>query len=244
MKSSSSTLIKNPPKHIGIIPDGNRRFAKRLMQQPWKGHEWGSEKMRNVFEWCKECGIKHMTFFVLSHENFKTRPKNELNCLLRIAQNEIRKILHEKNHYVHKNKVKVGFFGRLEMLPKELQKDMIRAMKLTKTYDKYSLNFAVAYGGRAEIIDMCKGVARDVAAGKLKPEKITDEVIRRNLYTKDIPDPDLIIRTSEKRLSGFLLWQSAYAEFAFIDTLWPELTKKQFMDAIADYSNRERRFGK
>ncbi|MBU0898817.1 MAG: di-trans,poly-cis-decaprenylcistransferase [Nanoarchaeota archaeon] len=239
-----NTMIKNAPKHVGIIPDGNRRFAKRLLQNPWKGHEWGSEKMHNVFQWCKECGIKHMTFYALSKENLKSRPKKELDFLLKMAGKEIKDILQDKKHFVHKDKVKVTFFGKLDLLPKDLQLDMHRAMKMTKKYKKYTLNLAVAYGGRQEIVDMCKSIARKVATGKLKPERVTEAVIKQNLYTNGVPDPDLIIRTSENRLSGFLLWQSAYAEFAFIDTLWPELTKKQFVTAVKSYADRERRFGK
>ncbi|MFH1445425.1 MAG: polyprenyl diphosphate synthase [Nanoarchaeota archaeon] len=236
--------ITNTPKHVGIIPDGNRRFAKRLMENPWKGHEWGNDKMKKVFGWCKECGIKHMTFYTLSKENLNKRPKKEMDFLLKLAHGEVKEMIHDKNHFTNKNKVKVTFFGRLDLLPKELSLDMKRAMKLTKNNNRFTMNFAVAYGGRQEIVDMTKNVARAVSSGRLNPEKITEDIIKSNLYINGVPDPDLIIRTSERRLSGFLLWQSAYAEFAFIDTLWPELTKKQFVDVIKDYSKRHRRFGK
>jgi len=244
LMKGTNTKIKGAPKHVGIIPDGNRRFAKRLLQKPWKGHEWGSEKIEKVFEWCKECGIKHMTFFSLSKENLNKRPKTELDFLLHIANNWIIEILKNKNNFVHKNKVHVTFFGRLDLLPKDTQRDMKRLMKLTKSYKKYTMNFAVAYSGRQEIVDMCKNIAKKTSTGKLKPENITESVIKNSLYMNGIPDPDLIIRTSERRLSGFLLWQAAYAEFAFIDTLWPELTKKEFVGVIKDYSKRHRRFGK
>lgn len=244
MKQAIAGKIENAPKHVGIIPDGNRRFAKRLLLKPWKGHEWGSEKLKKVFEWCKECNIKHVTFYALSQENLQKRPKRELDFLIKMAQNEIADIIQNKNHFVHKDKVKVTFFGKLDLLPKDVQRDMKRAMKLTKNYKKYTLNLAVAYGGRQEIVDMCQSVAKRAAEGRLKPENITESVIKQNLYTNGVPDPDLVIRTSESRMSGFLLWQSAYAEFAFIDTLWPELTKKQFIGAINNYSKRKRRFGK
>jgi len=244
MKRQEAVTIEGAPKHVGIIPDGNRRFAKRLMRNPWKGHEWGSEKVEKVFEWCKECGIKHMTFYALSQENIRKRPKKELDFLIKIAQRYVLDIINNKNNFVHKNKIRSTFFGKLELLPEELQRDMKSVMKMTRDYDKYTLNFAVAYGGRQEILDMCKGIAVEVAAGRLNPQKIDETVVKNNLYTNGISDPDLIIRTSEKRLSGFLLWQAAYAEFAFIDTLWPELTKEQFIEVIKDYSARQRRFGK
>lgn len=184
-----------------------------------------------------------MTVYALSIENFDKRPKREVNYLLSLARKEIKDAIKNKNHFIHKDKVKMTFFGKLEVLPKDLQKEMKTLMKQTENYPDYVINVAVAYGGRQEILDACRNIAKEVEKGKLKASEINESVIKRNLYTNGYADPDLIIRTSEQRLSGFLLWQTAYSEFAFIDTLWPDLTKKQFFQAINNYSKRERRLG-
>lgn len=232
------------PEHIGIIPDGNRRFAKRLMKRPWKGHEWGIQKIKTVFDWCKEVDIRIITIYSLSLENLDKRPKREINYLLKLAKNEIRNIIDDPKSFVHENKVKMSFFGRLDLLPKDIQNNMKELMTVTKKYDNYFINMAIAYSGREEILHACKEISKKVKSGKLSVNKIDEDVIKDNLYTNGFADPDLIIRTSENRLSGFLLWQAAYSEFAFIDSFWPELTKEEFMKVIKDYGKRERRLGK
>jgi len=232
------------PEHIGIIPDGNRRFAKRLLESPWKGHEWGIEKIKTVFDWCKELGIKNITAYSLSIENLNKRPKEELDFLLQLAKKEINDTINNKNNFIFNNRVKVTFFGRKDMLPKDLVERMEVLEDQTREHSDYTLNFAVAYGGREEILNACKKIAVNVQSGLVKPNEITEEMIRRSLYTNGLKDPDLIIRTSENRMSGFLLWQSAYSEMAFIDALWPELNKEQFMNAVNGYMEKERRFGK
>jgi len=237
--------IKNPPIHLGLIPDGNRRCAKRLLKQPWKGHEWGISKIKTVFEWCRELGIKTITFYALSLENMDKRPKRELDFLFNLARKETRDILENNENFVHKYKIRVRFIGRLKRLPGDLQENMKKIEKMTKDYKNYIINFAIAYGGRQEMVDACRTIAFNVAKGRLKPSAITESVIKHNLYTNGGTDPDLIIRTGgEKRLSNFLLFQSAYSEFAFIDSFWPNLKKKEFVSAIKDFSCRERRFGK
>jgi len=237
-------MTNNVPLHVAIIPDGNRRFAKRLMKRPWKGHEWGIEKIKSVFEWSKEIGVRYLTFYALSIENFEKRPKRELDFIFNLARKEIKAILGNSKSFVHKDKVKMNFFGKLELLPKDLQENIKELMHETKLYNKYVINIALVYGGRQEIVDTCRKIGLKIKKGLLDPEKISETVVKHNLYTNGLPDPDLIIRTSERRLSGFLLWQAAYSELAFIDTYWPELTKRQYRKAILDYSSRERRLGR
>ncbi|MBW2992626.1 di-trans,poly-cis-decaprenylcistransferase [Candidatus Woesearchaeota archaeon] len=228
------------PRHIGIILDGNRRFSRRLMLKPWMGHEWGAKKVEKVFDWAKEIGIKELTLYAFSVENFD-RPKEEFDYLMGVFSKEFEKLL--KDERVHKDRIRINFIGRIEMFPKEVHEKMYKLMEMTKDYDNYIVNFAMAYGGRAEIIDATKKVADKVRKGELDVEGINEEVFRKNLYLDS--DPDLIIRTSgEQRISGFLLWQCSYAEFFFCPKLWPEFEKEDLLEAIEDYSNRDRRFGK
>lgn len=215
------------------------------MKQPWRGHEWGISKVKTVFEWCKELGIKTITFYALSLENLDKRPKRELDFLFNLARKEFKDILENRENFVHKNKIRVRFIGRLERLPKDLQKSMKKVEEVTKGYKNYMINFAIAYSGRQEIVDACRTIAFNVAKGRLKLSAVTESVLLRNLYTNGGADPDLIIRTGgEKRLSNFLLFQSAYSELTFIDSFWPDLKKEEFISAIKGFSHRERRFGK
>jgi tritrans,polycis-undecaprenyl-diphosphate synthase [geranylgeranyl-diphosphate specific] len=230
-------MINIVPRHIGIILDGNRRFSKRLMMKPWKGHEWGAKKVEALLEWCKEFGIKELTLYCFSIENFD-RPKREFDYLMDLFKREF-----EKDERIHKNKIKVNFIGRLWMFPKPLQKIMNKLMKMTEKYDNYTVNFAMAYGGRAEIIDATKQISEQVKKGKLDIKDINEKVFSKNLYLDS--EPDLIIRTAESRLSGFLLWQGSYAEIIFLpNKLWPEFEKKDFVACLREYDSRERRFGK
>ncbi|MDD5177680.1 MAG: polyprenyl diphosphate synthase [Candidatus Nanoarchaeia archaeon] len=231
----------NVPRHIGIILDGNRRFAKRLMMKPWKGHEFGAEKIEKLMNWAEELKIKEMTLYAFSIENFD-RPKEEFNMLMRIFKESFDKVLNRIDE-INKKGLRIRFIGRIEMFPEKVYSRMKKIMELTKNNKKYFINFAMAYGGRAEIIDATKKIANEIKKGKLKPEQINEELFGRNLYLNS--DPDLIIRTSgEQRISGFLLWQGSYAEFYFIKKLWPEFEKEDLVKAINDYSRRDRRFGK
>jgi len=215
------------------------------MKRPWKGHEWGISKVKKLFEWCRPLGIRTITFYALSLENLNSRPKREINYLFRLAEKEIDDIIENKNNFAHKNRIRVNFFGNMNRLPERLQDKMKKVMEATRKYRDYTINFAVAYGGRQEITSACRAIASDVLKGRIKPADIDDMVIKQNLQTNGSKDPDLIIRTGgEKRLSNFLLFQSAYSELAFVDTLWPEFSKKEFDEVIRDYSSRERRFGK
>jgi tritrans,polycis-undecaprenyl-diphosphate synthase [geranylgeranyl-diphosphate specific] len=236
-------MLMQVPTSVAIIPDGNRRFAKRLMKQPWKGHQWGNEKLKDVFDWCTQAGVKMVTIYVLSLENLTSRPKREIDFLLNLAKKEAKGILENKGHFVHRNRIRVKFFGRMDLLPKELQSLFRKAEIATKSYSSYFLNFAIAYGGRQELVEASRRIAVRIASRKLDPNDVDEDVIRHNLQTSQ--EPDLIIRTGgEKRLSNFLLFQSAYSELAFTDTYWPALTKKELLSILKDFGNRERRFGK
>lgn len=243
MISSNSNL--HVPRHIALIPDGNRRCAKRLLKQSWKGHEWGVSKVKKVFDWGSRLGIKTITFYALSLENMEKRPKREINYLYRLAGKEVGDIIDNKDNFVHKNQIRVIFFGNLHLLPVDLQEKMEKAMDMTRGYQKFAINFAIAYGGRQEIMEACRRIATGVQAGSLMPAAIDEMVIKHNLQTNGYGDPDLVIRTGgEKRLSNFLLFQSAYSELAFVDSFWPDFSEKEFVQVIRDYQNRDRRFGK
>ncbi len=231
--------LNNVPHHIGIILDGNRRFAKRLMLKPWKGHEWGAKKLEHLFEWCKEYAIHELTLYAFSVENFD-RPKEEFDYLMDLFRKEFDKL--QDDPKIHENKIRFNVIGRLWMFPKDLQELMRAIMEKTKHYSDYIVNFAMAYGGRAEVVDATKKIAEQVKEHKLKVEEINEQVFSDNLYMKD--EPDLIIRTSESRLSGFLPWQSTYSEIIFLpDTLWPEFEKKDFVACINEFQKRKRRYG-
>jgi tritrans,polycis-undecaprenyl-diphosphate synthase [geranylgeranyl-diphosphate specific] len=223
-------------KHVGIILDGNRRFAKRLMKQPWKGHEYGAEKVRKLLDWMKELDVKELTLYCLSSENIKNRPKNELELLFKIFRKELRNIDRKK---IEKYKIKIRFIGNLKLLPQDLSEQCRKLEKETSHHNNYIINFAMGYGGRQEIIEAIKKILKN----KTKPEQINEEVIEKNLYMAD--QPDLIIRTGgEKRTSNFLPWQAAYSEWLFLDKMWPEFDKSDFIEAIKEFKTRKRRFGK
>jgi tritrans,polycis-undecaprenyl-diphosphate synthase [geranylgeranyl-diphosphate specific] len=227
------------PKHIGLILDGNRRFSKKLMKEPWKGHEYGAKKIEELLEWSNELGIKELTLFCFSIENFN-RPKIEFDYLMNLFRKEIPRLIDDER--IIKNKIKVNFIGRINLFPKDIYDKMIETMEKTKNYNNFKLNFAMAYGGRAEIIDAVKKITNEIKTGKISLEDINEELFKKYLYIES--EPDLIIRTSgEKRFSGFMLWQASYSELYFCDKLWPEFTKEDFIEAIENYKKRDRRFG-
>lgn len=234
-----------PITHLGMILDGNRRFAKELMKRPWEGHKFGLEKAREALEWSCERGIKHVTAYVLSLENYKSRPSTELKYILKYLGMEADNILTNTNHVVHKYKVKVNFIGRIAILPDWLQEKITAVEAKTSGYKKHVLNVALAYGGQQEIVDAVRTIAQKVMKGIISPATINEEVIKHHLYTNGQPMPDVILRTGgEKRLSNFMTYQSAYSELIFLDTRWPALTKKDFETALNEYEVRQRRFGK
>ncbi|MBI2667351.1 di-trans,poly-cis-decaprenylcistransferase [Candidatus Woesearchaeota archaeon] len=228
------------PKYIGIILDGNRRFAKRLMLKPFMGHEWGAKKVEKLFDWCKELGIKEVTLYAFSIQNFN-RPKEEFDFLMNIFKKEFTRLFDDPR--LENDKVKINFIGRIWKFPEDLQDIMKKLMYKTRDNDNYIVNFAMAYGGREEVIDAVKRIGENVKNGKLDINDINEKVFSKNLYTDH--EPELIIRTGgEKRTSNFLIWQSHYSEWVFLEKTWPEFEKEDLIQAIEDYSQRERRFGK
>lgn len=241
MTLEKSKLIAGVPVHIGIIPDGNRRWAKEHHLPGFKGHEAGIRKFREILEWCEELGIKNLTFYTFSLENF-LRPKDEVSYLMKAIKRELLSLAGDRK--VHKNKVRITVIGNLLILPKDVREAAAKVMEATKNYDDYHLNLAIAYGGREEIAEASRRLARLAVEKKIKPEQIDEKLISDNLYSR-LPDVDLLIRTSEQRISGFLPWQSTYAEIVFLpETLFPDLSKKDFIKEIEAFSSRERRFGK
>ena len=231
--------IEKVPLHIGIIPDGNRRFARKKGLSLLKAYEIGAEKVREVLSWCREFGIKYVSIYTLSYENLKNRSEQELKIIFNLLEKKLKRVA--KDEEIHKNKVRVLISGDKTILPKNVIEAINLAENSTKNYNNYYLILLVGYGGRKEIIDAIKKIIKD----DLKIEEITEKTFRKYLYLPNIPDPDLVIRTSgEQRISNFLLWQIAYSELYFINKYWPELTKQDFIQALISYSKRQRRFGK
>ncbi len=230
------------PEHLAVILDGNRRFARQMGLKILVGHRYGAEKVRDFLEMCWEAGIKIVTLYVFSIENFM-RSRREVDSIMELAEEGFEKILKEAR--IHNYKVKVKAIGRINLLPERVQEAIRKVEEVTKDYDKYLLNIAIGYSGRAEIVDAIREIAEEVKSGKIDIENIDEMLIENHLYTSGVPDPDLIIRTSgEERLSGFLLWQSAYSELYFCDVFWPAMRKIDFWRALRTYQMRDRRFGK
>ncbi|MBR9705577.1 di-trans,poly-cis-decaprenylcistransferase [Candidatus Pacearchaeota archaeon] len=224
---------ENMPQHVGIILDGNRRFAKKLMLEPWKGHELGADKIKQVFEWVKDIGVKELTLYCFSLENFD-RPKREFDFLIKTFKKEFKRL--KKDSQVHEEKIKIKFVGQIELFDQELQESIKDVENATKNYDNYTVNFALAYGGRQEIIHAIKELSESGDA-------ITEENLKKRLWLTS--DPDLIIRTGgDRRTSNFLPWQSVYSEWIFLDKTWPEFEYEDWVNCINDFMERERRFGK
>lgn len=231
------------PEHLGVILDGNRRWAIARSGTEYEGHRYGARTSQRFLEWCLDLKIKTITLYVFSMENFN-RPKREVDTIFGIIEEEGRRLL--KDPRLHQNQVRVKALGRVDLVPKSLQDLLAEIEHATESYDKHYLNIALAYGGRTEIIDAARKIASAVGKGSLKADEITEDSFMKYLYTAHLPNPypDLIIRTSgEERLSGFLLWQSAYSEFCFLDVYWPEFRKIDLLRAVRTYQQRKRRFG-
>jgi len=237
--------VKNgvKPEHIAIILDGNRRWASEKVLNPWFGHEKGADKVDQLVDWCLKLNVRSVTLYAFSTENFR-RSRSEVAEIMRIAEERFRQILTDER--IHEDRICVKVIGRVNLLPSELQKLIADVEKATQNYDEHFLNFAFAYGGRAEIVDAARKIAEEVSQGKLKPESVDEKTFEQHLYTSHLPnqDPDLIIRTSgEERLSGFLLWQSAYSELFFLDIYWPDFRLIDLLRAVRTFQKRKRRFG-
>jgi len=229
------------PKHIGIILDGNRRYAKKSGLPSLIGHRKGFENVKNLFKWCKELDIKELSLFCFSMQNFNRKPE-EIEALMDIFEEAGKDGLTNKD--IHENKVRIRVLGRLELFPERVQGPMRELIEKTKDYDQHTVNFCLGYGGQEEIVDAVKKLAPELISGKVKAEDISTELFEQYLYTQS--KPDLIIRTSgEHRTSNFLLWHQAYSEWFFLDKLWPEFSKEDLRSCMDAYKTiRERRFGK
>ena len=232
--------MKNVPKHVAIIMDGNGRWAKKRGLLRVLGHERGAKAVRETIEAAGESGITHLTLYAFSTENWN-RPKNEVDKLMNLLVSSLKKEFKS----LHENEIKLCAIGNLEELPSKAYKELSEVIEKTKNNKKLVLTLALSYGSRNEIVKTVKEIAEKVKNNIISVENIDDSIINEHLYTRNLPDVDLLIRTSgEQRISNFLLWQIAYAELYFTDVLWPDFKKEDLYKAILNYQNRERRFGK
>jgi undecaprenyl diphosphate synthase len=228
------------PQHVAIIMDGNGRWAKERNLPRIKGHEAGAESVRAVVKACGELGVKYLTLYAFSVENWK-RPKTEVAMLMKLLSRYLRNEAEELN----RQNVRLQAIGRLTDLPSGVQEDLHKAISLTSKNTGATLIMALSYSGRVEMIEAVHSIVREVKLGHLDPAQIDEKVFGHHLYTRYYPDPDLLIRTSgEMRLSNFLLWQLSYTELYVTKTYWPDFRREQFKAALADYAKRDRRFGR
>lgn len=227
------------PKHVAIIMDGNGRWAKQRGHNRLKGHNAGAETVERIMKASAELGIQYLTLYAFSIENWN-RPKMEVEGLMQLLHNFLKK----KRNMIMKEGYRLNAIGRLDMLPEKTAKLLREVMEESAENPNGTLTFALSYGGRTEIIDAAKKIAEKVADGEISPDQIDEPLFSANLYTSNLPDPDIMIRTSgEIRLSNFLLWQLSYAEFFFTDTLWPDFSREEYEQIINTFANRDRRFG-
>ena len=233
-------IQENWPKHIAIIMDGNRRWAKARGLKPNGGHKAGADNVKKIVKYAYECNLKYLTLYAFSTENWK-RDKNEVSLLMKLLEKFTDELLNGKE----KREIRIKIYGDISPLGRKLQDNIKKLEEATKNYDKMVLGICLNYGGRDEILRATKNIAKDLVNGNIKDEDINEKLFGNYLYTTDIPDPDLIIRTSnEYRLSNFLTWQSTYSELYFPkDIMWPDFNEKQFDIAIEEYIKRNRRFG-
>ena len=228
------------PAHVAIIMDGNGRWAKKRMLNRVKGHEQGADTVRMAVRASRELGIDVLTLYAFSTENWQ-RPETEVNALMSLLKRFLKS---EKKDMLEHN-IRLNAIGEIERLPDSVSAMLKETMQATENNTGMVLNLALSYGARSEIVRMVQQLSETVAAGKLRPEAIDEEMVSAHLYTRNIPDPDLLIRTSgEMRISNFLLWQIAYAEIYITDTLWPDFNRAEYLQILKEYQGRDRRFGK
>jgi len=230
----------NIPKHIAIIMDGNGRWAKAHSLPRIAGHKEGIDSVRAITKKCGDIGVKHLSLYTFSSENW-SRPIKEVKALMGLLLLTIRREIKDLN----KNNVRLTTIGNMGDLPDDARKGMEEGLKITENNSGLNLILALSYGGRQEILKMVQSIARKAINGEIEPEKLSESDIVNELDTAKIPDPDLLIRTGgDQRISNFLLWQIAYSEIYVTDTYWPEFKEKELLDAVADFQDRERRFGR
>jgi len=240
MQDFSKINKERLPKHIAIIMDGNGRWAKQKGKMRVFGHKNGVKAVRDVIEGGAEIGIKVMTLYAFSTENWN-RPKSEVEVLMNLLVSSLKKEL----KLLQDNNIKLQAIGNLEKLPKKARRELEEVIKKTENNSRLILNLAISYSSKEEIVNAFKNISKKIVNNELSIEKIDENIINNHLYTRNLPDVDLVIRTSgEKRISNFLLWQIAYAELYFTDLFWPDFRKNHLIEAILDYQQRERRFGK
>ena len=240
MKPEAHIDKERLPKHLAIIMDGNGRWARQRGLFRTVGHENGSKAVRQVVEACGELGIQYLTLYAFSTENWN-RPKLEVDTLMKLLVSSLQKEIKT----LHENEIRLNAIGNIDALPSKVSRELAEVMDQTKNNDRMTLTLALSYGSREEITKTIKEISLKVKNNLISPTTIDESVINNHLYTRDLPDVDLLIRTSgEQRISNFLLWQIAYAELYFTETLWPDYTKSHLFEAIVNYQNRERRFGK
>ena len=235
-------VLSELPKHVSIIMDGNRRFAWSKSSPVGLGHSEGKEKLKEVMDWVLDLGIPYFTVYALSTENITEREDDELDVLYDLYVSGLHEISEDSR--IHDRGVRVQVVGRLGMLPKRVRDAISHAEEVTSQYSDFTFTVCLAYGGREEIIDAVKSVAVDHASGNLDIDSIDSSEINNRMYASELPDPDLVIRTSgEERISNFLLWQIAYSELHFSDVFWPSFSKTNLYEAIESYQQRRRRYG-
>jgi len=232
-------ILQTKLKHVAVIMDGNRRWARKHKLPTMSGHSAGVKALKNIVSFASEQGVRYLTVYAFSTENWG-RKKDEVDFLMMLLAETVRKELDD----LHKNNVKIRIIGNIDELNPELQKILNHSMSVTADNTGLNLQVAINYGSRDEITQAMKKISRDVQSGKLSPDDINDDLISSYLYTSNIPDPDLLIRTGgDQRLSNYLLWQLAYTEIYVTDVLWPDFGRGDLLEAIVSYQRRERRYG-
>ena len=238
-KKDAQIKKPEPPQHIAIIMDGNGRWAKKRGLPRNAGHAAGAETFRKIASYCRTLGVKYLTVYAFSTENWR-RSEEEIGGIMKLLYNYLQEALRD----MEKHQVRLKFFGDLSRLSPDLKKLCLDAEQRSQKFTDVQVNFCFNYGGRDEIVNATKRFAQDVASGLKDPATLTEDMFSGYLYSANIPDPELIIRPSgEMRISNFLLWQSAYSEFVYMDVLWPDFTPKDLDEAIEQYHRRSRRFG-
>jgi len=244
-KRLESEIVRSPlPNHVAIVLDGNRRWAKLQLFDPAIGHNHGADKAEELLNWIHDIGIKITTLYILSTENLE-RKDQELENIYKLLEIKLEKLYNDER--VHNRRMKIKAIGDTKLLPRNLEQILTKLEEATAEYDSMFLNIAIAYGGQKELIEAIRKIAQMAKQGQIEVDEINEKTIESCLYTSHLPQPspDLILRTSgEKRLSGFLIWQSAYSELMFMDVFWPEFRKIDLMRAIRTYQRRVRRYGK
>jgi len=235
-------VMKGPvPEHIAIIMDGNRRFAERIGMNTAQGHAFGKSRLEKVLEWAEEIGVKILTVYGFSTENF-TRTDEEIDELMDLFERSFTSVVDDER--IKEKRVRITAIGAIESLPERVQKAIRSAEEATKDNTNFRLNIAIAYGGREELISAFKAIGEQIEKGEITADSIDQDIIAKHLYTSGMPDPDLVLRTSgEVRVSNFLLWQLAYSELYFSDVYWPDFRRVDFLRAVRTYQKRKRRYG-